>query len=298
MSEQFSMTGKFVETPYGRLWYWLSRPGQTLDEYGGKAPENNETGATSAPALVFLHGLTADHRLFRFQYPKFADDYVVLGWDAPGHGLSRPYTSMAYADAAAGLKQIIDAEGLGRVVLIGQSMGGFQAQEFIDRYPDVVAGFFGIDTCPYGSEYYSNSDLFWLRQMGWMTRCYPEDLLKREMAKACAKTDAASKNMERMLRRYGKDELCRLIGSGYREFVISHRNIQMSCPATIVCGAQDKLGKVLAYCEAWHEKEGIPYHVVEGASHNANDDAPDAVNALLADFIARTHEKTEAGNLS
>ena len=42
--------------------------------------------------LVFLPGLTADHRLFDKQFPFFAGRYNLLTWDAPGHALSRPFT--------------------------------------------------------------------------------------------------------------------------------------------------------------------------------------------------------------
>ena len=36
--------------------------------------------------LVFLPGLTADHRLFEKQIEEFKDDYNLFVWDAPGQG--------------------------------------------------------------------------------------------------------------------------------------------------------------------------------------------------------------------
>ena len=42
--------------------------------------------------LVFLPGLTADHRLFDDQTAAFEDTYNVLAWDAPGHAASRPFS--------------------------------------------------------------------------------------------------------------------------------------------------------------------------------------------------------------
>lgn len=42
--------------------------------------------------LVFLPGLTADHRLFAKQTEYFKDKYNVFVWDAPAHAASWPFT--------------------------------------------------------------------------------------------------------------------------------------------------------------------------------------------------------------
>ncbi|HHT24364.1 MAG TPA: hypothetical protein GXZ76_02440 [Clostridiaceae bacterium] len=44
------------------------------------------------PSLVFLPRLTADHRLFDKQIEFFKGFCNVFAWDAPGHGLSWPFT--------------------------------------------------------------------------------------------------------------------------------------------------------------------------------------------------------------
>ncbi|MDY5613225.1 alpha/beta fold hydrolase [Dysosmobacter sp.] len=79
------------------------------------------------------------------------------------HGRSRPYEGFSYSRLAEELKEILNAEQLEKVVLIGQSAGGSVAQSLIAKYPDMVEGLFTIGTCPYGPSYYSRSDLFWLR---------------------------------------------------------------------------------------------------------------------------------------
>ena len=43
--------------------------------------------------LVFLPGLTADHRLFEKQIEYFEKKQNVFVWDAPSHALSRPFTN-------------------------------------------------------------------------------------------------------------------------------------------------------------------------------------------------------------
>ncbi|MGN0975547.1 MAG: alpha/beta fold hydrolase [Gemmiger sp.] len=258
----------FVQSRLGRTCYWVSR-------------QNGQTGR----ALVFLHGLTADHRLFSAQMAPFRAGHTVLVWDAPGHGASRPYRDFSYANLAQELKRILDAEKVEKAVLVGQSMGGFVAQSFLARWPERVTGFVGIDTCPYGPRYYSRSDLFWLRQMKWMTRLYPDKLLRTGMAKQCGATQPARENMMRMLENYSYDELCTLMYLGFAGFIPEIADVRIDCPVTLILGEKDRTGKVRQYNLQWHERERYPLYILPGAAHNANDDAPGQVNAILEDFL-------------
>lgn len=50
--------------------------------------------------LIFTHGATMDHSLFKFQVNFFSKGFHVICWDVPAHGLSRPCTSFALQHAA------------------------------------------------------------------------------------------------------------------------------------------------------------------------------------------------------
>ena len=67
------MTEKQYNTPCGVIHYWT-----------------NDIQAEKQ-TLVFLPGLTADHRLFDGQVKQFEPTHNVVVWDAPGHGASRPF---------------------------------------------------------------------------------------------------------------------------------------------------------------------------------------------------------------
>ena len=47
-----------------------------------------------------MHGLTASHKLFVNQVDYFEKEYNVILWDAPAHGMSRPYNNFSYEKAA------------------------------------------------------------------------------------------------------------------------------------------------------------------------------------------------------
>ena len=239
-----------------------------------------------APALVLLHGLTTDHTMFDKQVEAFEGQYTLLLWDAPAHGDSRPYRDPSYENGAEELKAILDAEGIAKAILVGQSMGGYHIQSFLSVYPDMSAGFIGIDTCPYGERYYSKSDRWWLKQIEWMSMCYPYKLLVNSVARTVGTTEPTRENMRRALLKYNKRELCHLMGLGYAGFLSANRDMVIPCPTVLIVGERDITGKVRQYCNMWHEATGYPLRVVPNAAHNANFDAPDAVNRIIDAFIA------------
>ena len=96
------MEMRWTRSERGRTYYWISK-----------------NDRVSARALGFLHGLTADHRMFAKQTEAFSPEYTVIAWDAPAHGKSRPYRDFTYAHLAAELSQILTAETIRKVVLIG-----------------------------------------------------------------------------------------------------------------------------------------------------------------------------------
>ena len=61
------------QTPCGTIHYWSSI--LSLD----------------TTTLVFLPGLTADHRLFDKQVEYFDGKYNIIVWDAPAHASSWPF---------------------------------------------------------------------------------------------------------------------------------------------------------------------------------------------------------------
>ena len=68
------MTEKTYKTSNGSIHYWV-----------------NEKKEKTKVQLVFLPGLTVDHRLFDKQVEAFEDKYSIFVWDAPSHAASYPF---------------------------------------------------------------------------------------------------------------------------------------------------------------------------------------------------------------
>ena len=142
---------------------------------------------------------------------------------------------------------------------------------------------------PYGHDYYSKSDIFWLKQIGWMGMCYPLYAMKKASSKQATSTKIGYENMMEMLAPYGKREYCDLMQRAYDAFLQDNFDLEITCPVLITSGEFDKVGKVKTYCKMWHEKTGYPWIVIEGAGHNANVDNPTQMNRVIEEFLVGHH---------
>lgn len=262
------MKEKLLDTDSGIIHYWISE--RINEEY---------------TTLFFLHGLTASHELFSKQIEYFSPEYNVIAWDAPAHGLSRPFTDFTYEKAAFAAKQILSDNGIGKAVFIGQSMGGFITQSVLKRFPECVQGFVSVDSCPFGEKYYSRSDKWWLRQIEWMSSFYPDRTIRKAIARQCTRTDRAYRNMINMLSAYGKKELCHLMGIGFAGIIEDNCDLIIQCPVMLIVGEYDMTGKVKHYNDEWSKDINVPVTWIKDAAHNSNDDQPEQVNGHIERFL-------------
>lgn len=263
---------KQFQTPYGTIAYWVSCEKRS-----------------DRPWLVFLPGLTADHRLFEKQIEYFGPMANVLMWDAPSQGQSRPFKlAWSLDDKARWLKDILDVEGAILPVLIGQSMGGYVAQAFIDLFPGTTKGFVSIDSCPLQRSYYKGWELWMLKHTKTMFSMFPWKTLINSGSKGNATTPYGQQLMRAMMEDYNKREYCELSAHGFKvlaEAVEANKAYAPDCPMLLICGEKDGAGSAKRYNREWSQRTGLPVHWIEGAGHNSNTDAPDVVNGLIEEFV-------------
>ncbi|MBR4760982.1 MAG: alpha/beta hydrolase [Lachnospiraceae bacterium] len=263
------MIEKVLTTQYGNVHYWITD--QMLPD---------------RMTLFFLHGLTASHDLFVGQIEHFAKNYNVITWDAPAHGLSRPYADFTYEKAAKDAVAVLKENDVKEAVFIGQSMGGFITQSVLKRFPEYVKAFVSVDSTPFGEKYYSKSDRWWLDQIEWMSALYPDKSLRKAVAKQCTRTERSYQNMLQMLSFYEKKELCHLMGIGFAGFLKDNCDLKIECPVMLIVGEYDKTGKVQHYNRQWAQDLGITVTWIRDAAHNANDDQPEQVNQQIEQFLS------------
>ena len=156
--------------------------------------------------LVFLPGLTADHRLFEKQIEYFEKKQNVFVWDAPSHALSRPFTNnYSLSDMAEWLDKILTKEEIYNPIIIGQSMGGYLAQMYMELYPDKIKGFISIDSAPLQKSYMTAMEIWLLERAELLYKIYPWKALLRAGSRGCAETSYGQKLMRKMMMSYDSD---------------------------------------------------------------------------------------------
>ena len=267
---------KTIDTSHGAIHYWI-----------------NSIGACKEPQLVFLPGLTADHRLFNKQIEFFEDKYPIFVWDAPGHASSYRFEmSFSLEDKARWLNDILEIEGFNNPVIIGQSMGGYVGQMYSQLYPEKLRGFISIDSAPLQREYLTGAELWLLKRMEPVYRYYPWKLLLKQGSNGVATSDYGRSLMRSIMMAYdgNRRRYAELSGHGYRilaEAIEADLPYEIKCPALLICGTKDRAGSCVRYNKAWHRKSGIPIEWIEGAGHNSNSDEPDIVNSIIEDFVKK-----------
>jgi pimeloyl-ACP methyl ester carboxylesterase len=89
--------------------------------------------------VVLLHGFTDSWHSFRLVMPALSDHARCLAFDHRGHGhSSRPATGYSADAFAADAVGFVEALGLGRVALVGHSMGGLVARKVALARPELV----------------------------------------------------------------------------------------------------------------------------------------------------------------
>ncbi|MFY9315002.1 MAG: alpha/beta fold hydrolase [Burkholderiales bacterium] len=92
-------------------------------------------GEGGAP-IVLLHGFGASVELWRFTLPALAKHHRVLAVDLPGFGRSdKPEAPYTLSYLAAFVRDFLDAMGMPRATLVGNSLGGGVALRFALDFP-------------------------------------------------------------------------------------------------------------------------------------------------------------------
>ena len=83
------------------------------------------------PPIVFLHGLGSSGESWVPQLRTLGNAYQCIAPDLPGYGASLETDPMSFSAWADALEHLLDDMSLDRVVLVGHSLGGMLAQEFM-----------------------------------------------------------------------------------------------------------------------------------------------------------------------
>jgi pimeloyl-ACP methyl ester carboxylesterase len=103
-------------------------------------------GPDAGAALVLVHGLASNARIWGLTAPLLSQERRTLALDQRGHGLSdKPVEGYGYDVVSADLAGTIQALGLARPIVVGHSWGASVAVQLAADHPELVSAIALLD---------------------------------------------------------------------------------------------------------------------------------------------------------
>lgn len=168
-------------------YYWFSHPrGDAAASYltaddrvmeiaGAKVRVRIE-GPEDAPPIILMHGFIYSLETWDAWAAALKSDHRVIRFDLLGHGLSGPDPQQRYSpeERAAFVGDVMDALGVERAIVGGNSLGGLAAWRFAAIAPERVAALIMVSPGGYPANGVGDTPLSPPPQMALFLRTAPE----------------------------------------------------------------------------------------------------------------------------
>lgn len=246
-------------------------------------------GMRQKKVALLLHGIGSGSASFEGQLDGLSKSLRVIAWDAPGYGASDPLpdetpTSGDYADVAAAL---LDALGIGKIHLVGHSLGSVIASSFAARYPErLLSVTLASATAGYAKGDHAarvdrlNARMNAIRDLG------PAGMAEargRQVLSDNASDEALAKvrGVMSALHVDGYCQAARMLHSSdiYDDIVT------INVPAMVMCGAADMVTPEDLNQRIAAAIPGALYHSLPGLGHACYVENPGLFNEVLGGFL-------------
>ncbi len=223
------------------------------------------------PAIVMLHGFSADKDVWPRFAKHFVDDYQVIIPDLAGHGDTgfKPGWDYGMPAQAARVMAVLDALDIGQAHISGNSMGGFLTAA--------------------GTHFPQPSDMFRMLEQGInpflihnqaeFQRFYPMTMAQPPFLPNVVLAAVGNKYIAR------RDELQTIFSGFHNSPALDERLPELSVPAMLWWGDQDRLLHVSAV-EVW--QAGVPQlqtHIFAGIGHMPMVEIPARSARIYREFL-------------
>ncbi len=247
----------------------------------------------SGDAIVLVHGGFGDRRMWDDHFLALASDHRVVRYDLRGFGRS-PAPSAEYSPVDD-LRRLLDALGIDRATLVGNSMGGTLSLDFALVHPDrvdklvlvasAVGGFPGTpeERAPFAREFDEINAAF------AEAAADPERGIELWLASPMVAVTSASPRTSALLRR--------MITENRGMFRLEHwpmerldppairRLSEIAAPTLVIAGELDTPYMQESVARAVSGIDGARLVVFEGADHLPQMVAPQRFRDVLFEFL-------------
>jgi pimeloyl-ACP methyl ester carboxylesterase len=260
----------------------------------------------SGETLLLIHGMAGSSETWRAVIPQLSKKYRVVAPDLLGHGQSaKPRGDYSLGAFAVWLRDLLDELGVTRATIIGQSLGGGVAMQFVYQHPDycqrlilISSGGLGPDvgwtlrllSAP-GAELFlpviaprpvlniGNKLKSWFSSAGIQSPRGAE-LWSAYSSLSDAETRQAFLRTLRSVVDYRGQAVCAL----------NRLHVRAELPTMAIWGDKDQIIPVEHAYAAQAARPGSRLEVLEGVGHFPHVERPTEVVDLIEDFIATTSE--------
>jgi len=245
------------------------------------------------PVIVFVNSLGTDFRIWRDVIVRLAGDFAVIVYDKRGHGLSElgdaPSTIATHADDLAGL---LDHLSVRSAIICGLSIGGLIAQSLYASRPDLIEAAIFCDTAhKIGNDETWNARIAAARAAGIAS--FADDVMGKWFTPAFhAGRTAELAGYRTMLVRQSVDGYAAACAA-VRDADFTAFAPRIAVPTLCVVGDQDG-STPPALVEGFAALiPGARFEVIAEAGHIPCVERPEALTALIRDFVSRLGSKEQ-----
>jgi pimeloyl-ACP methyl ester carboxylesterase len=261
--------------------------------------------AGDGQVLMLVHGMAGSSKTWRHVMPALAKRFRVLAPDLLGQGDSdKPRGEYSLGVHANTLRDLLDALGHERATVVGQSLGGGVAMQFVDQFPDRCERLVLVDSGGLGREV-----TFYLRMLTvpgfesvFPLFCSPRvrdagHLVATWLGRAGVRFTPASQEIWRSYASLATAENRRAFFRSLRDVIelsgqavsaLSRLYRVAQLPTLIVWGAQDPFIPVRHAVAAHEAIPGSRLEIFDGVGHYPHCEAPERFVEVLVDFITST----------
>lgn len=244
--------------------------------------------AGDGPSVVLIHGNLLSAAMWQPQVPALAEHLTVIAYDVRGFGRS-PYRPGRHSDRAD-LKALLDELGVERPHLVGLSMGANIALDFALAYPGVAASLVITPGGIHGTPQPEWMDAGWQAMESAINvgdyRAARDVVMSFPPMRSLDRNETARDRVVAIMDRHPwREWATKWAEYDWLDPPAWERLEELQLPTLVVSGDLDD-ETFLAEADAFVRRvPGARKHVIEGAGHMVNLEAPDAYTAVVIDYL-------------
>jgi 3-oxoadipate enol-lactonase len=243
-------------------------------------------------AAVFLHGVGLSAASFRPLVETLGAQGRAVAVPLPGYDGSPMFEPYTLKGLAVRLGHILDGLGIAQADLVGHSLGGMLALEFVASRPERVASLTLVATTPvFGSKDGRFEEQFLADRFGPLDAGKTLAEIAPAMVRAAMGADADPQAVAQAAAANGE-----ILEAAYRASVRSLIGFDrrddlkaIAAPTLCIAGSQDKLAPPRSMERMAQAIPGARFEVMEGAGHLPYLERPAEFTALLQGFLSGLH---------